>query len=152
MKVCNNEDGNTLNKDNNSENENENCTTKDTNLNDEDGNESNSNNDSDLESGGSDKQSEEDDDYVLEDYIFPSFMVYVLWGSFAIESNKLSLFCLDDAPKTAVMSRAAKRKAVLQNEKEERENDRSAICGLSTDQTLTLTLTLKKSNDLLSNK
>ena len=136
--VCNNEDGNDLSNDNSAENENKKNTRNGTNLNDENGNDSNSNNNSDLESGGSDEHGDKDDDYVPEDYIFPSFMAYVLWGPFAIESDKLSLFCTDDAPKSTVMSRAAKRKAVLQKKKEERENDRSAIHGFSTDQRINI--------------
>ena len=116
----------------------DNETTKDTNLNDDDGNDSKSNDGSDIESGDSDEQNEEDEDYVPDDYIFPSFMAYVLWGPFAIESSKLSLFCLADAPKTAVMSRSAKRKAALQLKKDERDNDRSAIRGFSTDQRINI--------------
>ena len=38
-------------------------------------------------------------------YFFPSFVACVLWGQFSNESGKFPLFSLDDADKTAVMSR-----------------------------------------------
>jgi len=96
-------------------------------------------NDSHSESGDSSNiNSEEDDDYVPEEYIFPSFMAFVLWGPFAIDSEKLSLFCTDDAAKSTVASRAQKRKMALQLKKEERAGDRSAVRGFSTEQRINL--------------
>ena len=65
-------------------------------------------------------------------------MAYVLWGPFAIESDKLSVFCLDDADKATVMSRSQRRKATIKKKAEERENDRSTVRGFSTDQRINI--------------
>ena len=46
----------------------------------------------------------------------------------------MSLFYTADAPKSAVSSRAEKRKLVLQNKKVERESYCSAVCGFLTEQ------------------
>ena len=46
----------------------------------------------------------------------------------------MSLFYTADAPKSAVSSRAKKRKLALQNKKVERENNRLAVHGFSTEQ------------------
>ena len=65
-------------------------------------------------------------------------MAYVLWGPFAIESDKLSVFCLDDADKATFMSRSQRRKATIKKKAEEREKDRSTVRGFSTDQRINI--------------
>ena len=65
-------------------------------------------------------------------------MAYVLWGPFAIDSEKLSVFCLDDAHKATVMSRSQRRKATIKKKAEERDNDRSTVRGFSTDQRINI--------------
>jgi hypothetical protein len=57
------------------------------------------------------------------------------------------LFCTDDAPKSVVHSRAQKRKMALQIKKDERENDRSAVRGFSTEQRINIeALNISKKN------
>ena len=80
---------------------------EDVNISDDDNNGNNSidgDHESHRSSGtDSDKESiEEDDDVMPSNYIFLSFMAYVLWDPFAIKSEKLSLFCLNDANKATV--------------------------------------------------
>ena len=111
---------------------------KKTNTNDNEDDSSFSGSDTDSDSDGSNEKSVDDENFVPSDYIFPSFMAYVLWGPFAEDKDKLSLFCTDDAPKAAVKSRAEKRKEALQLKKVERENDRSTVRGFSTDQRINI--------------
>ena len=48
---------------------------------------------------------------VLDDYIFPAYMMFRLWGPFAPPEDRLLLFENNDAPKNAAaLSRAAKCK------------------------------------------
>ena len=126
----NNEDKNGSNDNNNGMNESSNSNSNK--IGDDDASYSSSGTDSDQEG------SEEDEDFVPANYIFASFMAYVLWGPFAIESEKLSLFSLDDEDKATFMSRSQRRKVTMKKNSEERENDRSAVRGFSTDQRINI--------------
>ena len=93
-----------------------------------------------IESSSEDEteSDEDEEDYVPGNYLFPSFMAYMLWGPFASENEKLPLFVLDDANKTTVKSRAQKRAHVKAENAKEREGDRSAVRGFSTDQRISI--------------
>ena len=96
-----------------------------------------------------------------KDYIFPSFMAFVLWGPFAPKEKQLTLFLLgkynpiivllfnhtltqylsffhicilDDAPSSITKSRAQRKKDLKVKKTSERDTDTSSIRGFSTDQ------------------
>ena len=45
-------------------------------------------------------------DDVPSNYVFLSFVTYALWGPFENETDRLTMFSLDDVHKTTIVSRA----------------------------------------------
>ena len=76
---------------------------------------------------------------VPDDYIFPGYMTFRLWGPFAPPEDRLLLFENNDAPKNAAaLSRAAKRKLELEDKKIDRDADNTSKRGFSTDQRISI--------------
>jgi len=69
-------------------------------------------------------------------YIFPGFMAFLLWGPFVKESDRLTIFLKDDAPKESVTSRKGKRKRDIDDTNAVRGSDNWNDRGLSTDQSI----------------
>ena len=85
---------------------------------------------------------ESDDDSVVEvpdNFIFPGYMAFRLWGPFAAPEDRLLIFEVDDAPKNAAaLSRAAKRKLDMNNKDMDRAYDETPHRGFSTDQQISI--------------
>jgi hypothetical protein len=81
---------------------------------------------------------DDEDEFVPDDCIFPSYFCFVLWGPFVEKEKQLTLFLPDDAPKSCVKTQAQKRKERRQKRNLERMKDTSAIRGFSTDQQITI--------------
>ena len=98
--------------------------------------------DSSFKSSGSDDSDEdsevENSEEIPENYMFASFMAYVLWGPFANESDKLPLLLLADADKKTVMPRAQRRKATMKQNAIERDETTTEVRGFSTDQRINI--------------
>ena len=63
-------------------------------------------------------------------------MIFVLWGKFVKESDRLTIFLKDDAPKESVTSGKGKRKRDLGDANAVRDSDNWNVRGFSTDQSI----------------
>ena len=83
---------------------------------------------------------------VPSDWAFPSYMSFVLFGPFAEENDRLSIFEPSDAPKVT-QPRVKKRKSDVNEKMDERNNDTNNNRGYSTDQRISIeALKLQKLN------
>jgi len=72
---------------------------------------------------------------VPDDFIFPGYMAFRLWGPFASPEDRLTIFENADAPKNAgAIGRAAKQKIDLEIKEHDRSSDQQSNHGFSTDQ------------------
>ena len=82
------------------------------------------------------------DDSVVEvpdNFIFPGYMAFYLWGPFAAPEDRLIIFESKDAPKNkGALSRASKRKLELANKDVDRASEDHSQRGFSTDQQISL--------------
>ena len=91
------------------------------------------------DSDDSDDESElKDPEQIPENYMFASFIAFVLWGPFADESHKLPLLLLSDADKRTVMPRAQRRKEAMKQKSLERDDSTTEVRGFSTDQRINI--------------
>ena len=99
----------------------------------DDGNNSNAN---DLSVVGS---SDEEEDIVPKDYMFPSYYAFILFGPFADPDDRLTLLLTDDTSKSKKDGSRAQRRKTDQKEKlDNAAHDTSAVRGFSTDQRINI--------------
>ena len=79
--------------------------------------------------------SEEEAPEVPAQYLFPSFFAFLLWGPFAPEEERISLFLTDDkGKKKGNGNRESKRDEDLKRKLSESHNDNTAVRGFTTEQ------------------
>ena len=92
--------------------------------------------DSDSSYHASDDDDDEDDD-VPVDYLFPSYMAFVLWGPYVEPCKRLNLILTDDKNlKKGVGSRSQQRSAIKAEKLANSKVDTTAERGFSTEQRL----------------
>ena len=87
----------------------------------------------DGEDGDSDYVQEDDELEVPDDYIFPSYLAFVSWGSFALPDNRFLFLNTTDIKASAKVTQAILRKDKMKKNKVEREYNTSAVRGFSID-------------------
>ena len=90
--------------------------------------------------------SDNDSDGVLKDYLFPSYLAFIMCGPFAEIEDRLSPFLTDETGKSKVdATRAQKRIADKKAKPTDAEHDSSTIRGFSTSQRMEIeSLNLQK--------
>ena len=79
---------------------------------------------------------EKDKSVIPQDWFFPSYFAFVMWGPFAEPKNRLTLMETKDRPKLVRRGRRQKRIDLLEEKNDRRRSDESNERGYSTDQTL----------------
>ena len=79
-------------------------------------------------------EDDEEEIVVPDNYMFPGFMSFMVWGPFAEPNDRLSLFNTSDGKKGGGKSRAEKRKADKLVKDQNRKDDNSNQRGLTIDQ------------------
>ena len=88
----------------------------------------------DDDDNGKNVEDKDDEISCPDDYIFPGFMAFIVWGPFAEPNDRLSLFDTSDASTGKAKSRAEKRSAEQMIKNEVRSNDTVNERGYTVDQ------------------